>query len=450
MADLSRIADINITLATAAVTSIGFNDMIVCGVHAHTVALVEQVTDADDLLDMGFASTDPIYIAVNDALSNGINYVYVGKVAPDYALIYPSDVENNSLYKFQLKYKTAGGSVVTANPEFTSDANATASEIAIGIKAAIDALAITGITATIVSDQVQIEYTTDYFSVMAVSDNITAVAGEYTGTVANGLAAIDNVQSVYGVIYASRDQDDILAAAAWIEGKTKLLGTAVAEYGVLDSVSTTDTAYLLKNSNHYRTYAMYHEAAATDYVDAAWMAYMFSNGYPGEANWAHKALSGVSTDALSETSITNATTKNCNTFINYRGGEGRTYHGQVAAGEWIDIIWARDWLEEQIRINIANLQFRVKKIPYTDIGIAMIEQEIRRALELAQRRNVIAPDEVDDAGNTVPGFTISVPLNYNISPNDKGNRILNDVSFVGRLAGAINQAVVRGTLSYTI
>lgn len=450
MADLNRIADINITLATAAIRTIGFNDMMVAGVHAHTVALVEQVTDADDLLDLGFASNDPVYIAVNDALSNGISYVYVGKVAPDYALVYPSAVENSSLYKFELKYKTTGGSVVTANPEFTSDASATAAEIAIGIKAAIDALAITGITATIVSDQVQIEYTSANFSVKAITDNIVATAGEYTGTVANGLAAIDNVQSIYGVIYADRTPANILAAAAWIEGKTKLFGTAVAESGALDSVSTTDTPYLLKNSNYYRTFASYHEAAATDYLDAGWMAYMFANGYPGEANWAHKALSGVLTDALSETSITNASNKNCNTFINYRGGEGRTYLGKVAAGEWIDIIWARDWLEEQIRINIANLQFRVKKIPYTDAGIAMIEQEIRRALELGQRRNVIAPDEFDEDGNKVPGFTISVPLNFSISANDKANRVLNDVTFVARLAGAINQAVVRGTLTYTL
>ncbi|MNY25427.1 hypothetical protein D3C86_1592110 [compost metagenome] len=87
-------------------------------------------------------------------------------------------------------------------------------------------------------------------------------------------------------------------------------------------------------------------------------------------------------------------------------------------------------------------------MPYTDAGILVIVNGIRQALMLGQARGLIAPDEIDDAGRKIPGFVITVPRAASIASNDKANRILRDLKFTARLAGAIHVAEIKGNLTY--
>ena len=125
-----------------------------------------------------------------------------------------------------------------------------------------------------------------------------------------------------------------------------------------------------------------------------------------------------------------------------------TQNGKVAAGEWIDVIRFRDWLEEEIKVNVFNLLINRDKVPYTDAGIAAIEARIRQALELGQTRGGIAPTEYDEDGNENPGYVLTVPLASSISANQKASRVLTDVRFTARLAGAIHVVEITGSLTY--
>ena len=125
-----------------------------------------------------------------------------------------------------------------------------------------------------------------------------------------------------------------------------------------------------------------------------------------------------------------------------------TQNGKVAAGEWIDVIRFRDWLQEEMTVNIFNALVNSDKIPYTDTGIAIIENQMRAALRLGQTRGGIAPTEYDEDGNENLGFTIEVPLASSISANTKASRILEDVKFTARLAGAIHAVDIKGSLTY--
>ncbi len=78
------------------------------------------------------------------------------------------------------------------------------------------------------------------------------------------------------------------------------------------------------------------------------------------------------------------------------------------------------------------------KVPYTDTGIAMIEAEVRRALDLGVTNNFLAAD---------PEYTVEVPRAAAVPPNDKANRILRNVSFQATLAGAIHFVEIRGVVS---
>jgi hypothetical protein len=155
----------------------------------------------------------------------------------------------------------------------------------------------------------------------------------------------------------------------------------------------------------------------------------------------------VTTDPLTETQYIAITGKNGNTFERFRN-ISITQNGKVAAGEWIDVIRFRDWLQEEITVNVFNALVNSDKVPYTDDGIAIIETQIRQALELGTRRGGIAPIEYDEDGNENYGYTISVPLSSSISANQKATRVLQDVSFKARLAGAIHVVEITGSLTY--
>src|SRR5690606_12233769 len=129
-----------------------------------------------------------------------------------------------------------------------------------------------------------------------------------------------------------------------------------------------------------------------------------------------------------------------------------TQGGRVAAGEWIDVIRLRDQLVESIKVSVAGMLVRATnssgKVPYTDAGIQLVVNAIRDPLDLNVRRGGIAPEELDEYGNVIPSYTISAPRNSQVPTNDKANRILRDVKFTARLAGAIHVVEVRGSLVY--
>lgn len=80
MAKLSRIADVQISIGTLAITEKAFNRMLILSSNANLVDRVTVITDPDDLLDLGVLSTDPLYAAASDAFSQTphVNELYIG------------------------------------------------------------------------------------------------------------------------------------------------------------------------------------------------------------------------------------------------------------------------------------------------------------------------------------------------------------------------------------
>jgi hypothetical protein len=88
------------------------------------------------------------------------------------------------------------------------------------------------------------------------------------------------------------------------------------------------------------------------------------------------------------------------------------------------------------------------KIPFTNGGIALVENQMIASLKAATARGIVAPDEFDEDDNLVPGFTTSVPNSLTITASQKAARVLNDCRFSARLAGAIHVIRVDGVLTY--
>ena len=97
---------------------------------------------------------------------------------------------------------------------------------------------------------------------------------------------------------------------------------------------------------------------------------------------------------------------------------------------------------------VANLFITRPKVPYTDGGISLVQNQMIASLKSGQDAGGISEDEFDEDGHTIPGFTTSVPLASSLTPAEKASRKLKRCTFKARLAGAIHHADLNGSLTY--
>ena len=170
--------------------------------------------------------------------------------------------------------------------------------------------------------------------------------------------------------------------------------------------------------------------------------------YPsGSETWAFKQLASLYPSTMSSTLKKLLTDGHSNYFTQY-AGRNITMNGQVRAGEWIDVIRGRDWLQNDMQLRLFNLLLMNPKIPYTNGGIAKVQNEMIASLKSATERGIVAGDEFDEDGVLVPGFTTRVPNSQSLTATQKASRILEGCTFSARLAGAIHVISVNGNLTY--
>ncbi|CAG9173080.1 DUF3383 domain-containing protein [Cupriavidus respiraculi] len=451
MATLDRIVNVQISLNTTAIKEQSFSDLLVIGPHAVALPRVMAVTGADQLLELGISSTDPLYMAVRDVFAQipTLNRCFVGRRHVDTVDI---DVTraSESVYRATLQWRDETGAAQSATATYTGLPADTPALIATGLAGAIAATAApveavaAGAVITLTADVDGAAFSVD------VAGNLALQVPTSTESMTDALAACRRENDDwYGVVLTSRVEADVLSAAEWVESNAKLMGVGSAQAGILDAGVDTDIASKLQERQFFRTAVWYHERAALEWLEAAVAANRFTF-YPGGETWANVRLTGITADNLAEGEAITAHNKNANTFEPFRNF-AITQNGRVAAGEWIDVIRFRDWLAEQMKISVVSALINANgKVPYTDGGIQVVTTAMRQTLDLGVTRGGIAPEELDDTGRKIPSYTISAPRAANVPFNDKANRVLNDVSFTARLAGAIHAVNIKGTLTYAL
>ena len=255
------------------------------------------------------------------------------------------------------------------------------------------------------------------------------------------LEALSEAQAVdedwYAVAIQSRLDDDIMAVASWVESRKKIFVAATADVTILDPIATTDIASRLLTANYSRTALIYSAQAATTWPDTTWAGGQLPND-PGSVTWAFKALPGIPGSVFPSAQISALEAKRA-TRLETILGLSRTIGGYTSEpGAFVDIIRGIDWLAQTMAEDIFVLLAQSPKVPYTNEGIAMIETVVRSRLQVAVNRNVIADDE---------SLTVSTPDVSETSTIDRANRVLRDVRFTARLAGALHRVIVRGVVS---
>ena len=168
----------------------------------------------------------------------------------------------------------------------------------------------------------------------------------------------------------------------------------------------------------------------------------------GSETFAFKPIALCSPADLSTADMNALEAGNISYFVSV-GNKNVTMGGKTLAGEWIDVIRFRDWLKNDMQTRVVALFTSTSKVPFTDPGIGLVENQMLASLKAGQDVGGIAPTEFDEDGNEIPGYSTSVPLASSIDAATKKSRKLTGCKFGARLAGAIHIADLDGSLSYT-
>lgn len=258
-------------------------------------------------------------------------------------------------------------------------------------------------------------------------------------TVANVLDRAYSSGSWYGFALIGFEDSEYVNAATWAEANEKLFG-----------FTTTKAENPLGDGAYYNTHGWYVKDTSETgntynaYLHIAVMAKCFTYE-AGEETWAYKSLSLVSDTVLTSAERDALEAINLNYYVECANGK-ITFPGKTIAGEWIDVIRGKAWLQSDMQNRVYSLFVKNPKVPYTSKGIALIENQMIASLKQAQANGLVAEDEYDDEDNLVAGFTVTVPTAANTTDAERASRNLNACKFTARLAGAIHTVVIKGTL----
>lgn len=251
----------------------------------------------------------------------------------------------------------------------------------------------------------------------------------------------------YAIQSVGLSRDEVREIIEWTETQNKIHGY----------IETDPDDPIVEPNKYYRSYAVYPctEEGQLDndippenkYGLSIAMATIAMSTHAGGETWANNPLAGVSPSKLSATFIKKLEANNISWLCTI-ASKNIILGGKTNGGEWIDVIRFRDWLQNDMQVRIVNLLIVNSKIPYTDKGIGLVENQMLASLKDGQKYGGIAESEFDEYGNEIKGYLTSVPLASSISSTAKNSRTLSDCKFSARLSGAIHLVEITGELTY--
>jgi hypothetical protein len=441
---INDIANVTISLQGVTVSRQGYGTPLFLSKHRFTQ---EVVTSYSNLTAVGqvFPTTSNAYKAAQQFFSNtpAGKAFKVGRIESNLLLTVDS-VATGKVFSFTIKSGAA-----SANISVTATGSDTVTTVATAIAAAVEASSVGSlVVATSAVGVVTIAPTgTNKFAVSAVlnlSDSYTS-----TATAAQALqAALDADSDCYFITSEDKTAAWVLALAEDIEARKLQYFVSVVgadNYGsyTKGSAISTDILGKLSDEGYYRSVGMYHQDAAT-FPELTYVGYNAPFD-AGSVLWTNNVISlsaskNVDGNILTGTQQDNLQKRNA-TFIRVEGGQNATRGGRVAAGEPIDNIRGRDWLENEMKANLTQLLLSQQgsKIPYNDDGINRIRSVMAKTLDLAVRRNFINDN-----------YRITLAAAADVSAANKAAGLFNDGYFVAELSGGIELVDITGTLSVQI
>lgn len=426
--DLNDVVTVTIFDQTTAIATASFNIPMILATFTNFSERTRTYTSLQGVAD-DFNSTDAVYIIASKLFGqSGVlgaipPSIVVGRRQVDEVTLTPT-VANNQTY------------TVTINDidyTYTSDASATAAEITAGLDTAIGAPA--GITVTDNTGTLTVEVTTPGTAwSINVSSNLTKAIVSPTETYVEALDAVDDENDTwYALTLDSHDPAVVEDISDAIQAREKIFGTSSADPAA-PTTATTDIGYILDAKNNNRTFGVYLPTADTEYPEAAWIGSQLAVT-PGANDWDFKRANGVTRSVLSSTQKTNLNNKNWN-FYTRKAGVDIFQNGDMFGGAYIDVTIGKDWLKARIQEGVFFRLINTLKIPFTDAGFLMIENELRAVMTLAQNNGLV------DAG-----WRIETPPVLSVPETLRAQRAAGVFVIRARLQGSVRSVDINIYLS---
>jgi hypothetical protein len=276
-------------------------------------------------------------------------------------------------------------------------------------------------------------------------DDVTAGSAG-TGLTTDLGAIYDEDPDWYGLCLDSNSQTEIEAAAEWVSSNKKILVAQTQDLDVANvsvALDTTSVAYTLKSNSYTQTMLFWH-TDNLDYVSGAMLGRALSTT-PGSITWAHKQLTGVTAQQLTDNQLgilqasvsSPSGGKDVNTVTSINS-ISVTRYGSSMQGEFMDVQRYADYLEARLSEDTYAALVNNDKIPLTDAGINVL-----KGIWLARlNEGVTIGALLDD-----PEPTVEVPLASALSQEDRANRHLTGCKFRAQLAGAVHFLTLTGELA---
>jgi hypothetical protein len=447
MSELDNIIQQTISLQAARVSQAGFGTPLVLDYHTrYSSNLVREYSELSDMVDDGFATTDPAYKAASKiaAQDPGPASWKIGRRThgTSQKFEWTPVTAVSTLYAFGLAVTGGADQLIS----FTSSATATSAEILLGLTArlaAANAYAAAGLTAATASGKVTLTgpATGPKFEVF-IYDDLT----KYTPTAFSLLqdtTADNNIESdfnaclaedddFYGVMSTSKGAAELKLLSATIETLRKFLVIASMDNDII-STSTSDIATYNQGQSYNRTAGLFNDRHM-QHPDAAllgrWLPYT-----PGSETVKFKVLTGITPTKLTSTYRAKLRLKNFN-FFNTVAGLNIVEDGICATGEFMDTIRYDDWLYANIQQDVLALLASMPKVPFTDTGIAQVGGAVQNVLTRGEQ----------NGGGVKGSSVVNLPAASSISTADRVSRFLNKITWSQDLAGAVHSASIEGRL----
>lgn len=250
------------------------------------------------------------------------------------------------------------------------------------------------------------------------------VAGSITEELAANRAYIQNIGSnayAWSLDAEYRDTQDAQDFASWVNGLGVEGVTCIVTNNpnVLSASDTSNIAYICNSMNYQGVATFYHDNAQV-YPDVAYLATLQSVNYAtanSVLDMKFKNLGSIPAVTLPDlnTNLTTLGNKRCNT-ITYWGTRDAlcVRNGDQASSLWRSDLWVNvcNFIAE-LKINVANVFLRNKKVPYTVAGQTLITSATTKTCDAYVTNGSFADREYADS---TAENGVSLQKAYTITP----------------------------------
>jgi hypothetical protein len=437
--DLDDIIVENIIVQDHVPDAPSFDMALLLGYHTAWTDSTRPYSQAKEMLADGFLVTDDLYLmaVAFKAQPNAPQNFKIGRLRTVFTQIVsliPTVTTQGYVYK--------GGLVGGKSWTYTVPVSATLASVCTAIAALINALS-AGTTASGVSGTSVVCTSGTPGKVISFTPgsgikmlDTTADAG-----FASDIALLQQDDDAwYGLVLQPTSKAYNEAAGTWTEANGKIFLEQSADWNIADATVTSgDVGSDQLATSLTRTWGIWHNfIGGTEWANAAWMASTLSF-QPGNADTAFKTLATISADKLSAGQIAGIKAKKWSRYMN-QGIGPRTYRGQTPSGRFIDVTRFVDWLRITVQLDADTVFMNNPKVPYEASGVSQIKGAILGSLKKGQTapNNGLSKD-IDPV--------VTIPPVEQQSTTDRGNRLLNSITYSARLSGSLQSLNITGTLT---